>query len=91
MQTNETHGPSGVEVTLEWDHNQDADLFTITITPSLEQLSNLTTVNSSIQVVIPYNNTYNVSVVASNCMGNSNTVSKALYFEFGEQTIVCTH
>ena len=47
------------------------DSYIINISPPIASVSTFTTANTSIQLFILYNQDYNVSVVATNCAGNS--------------------
>ena len=69
---------NGIAVLLEWlpaasDASLVSDLtYTIVAFPSeVSPTSVLTTSNTFIQLFILYNQEYNITVVASNCVGNS--------------------
>ena len=64
---------SGV-ITLTWNSSESniVDKYFIFITPPIEMVSTLTTCNTSITLAyLVYNQEYNVSLAASNCVGNS--------------------
>lgn len=72
---------NGTAVTLEWISNDAALVhdvaYTVTVFYSAASpMSVFTDSNTSIQLFIRYNKEYNISVVASNCAGNS-TPAKA--------------
>ena len=62
---------------LEWTSSlSDAsesvvDSYIINVFPPISSVSTFTTANTSIQLFILYNQDYNISVVATNCIGNS--------------------
>ena len=58
-------------VVLQWDSSDAIDNFTISIHPPVGSQSVYTTSNTSIHLPLLYNQEYSVSVVASNCAGNS--------------------
>ena len=72
----ETRDPSDpyVNVVLQWDDRQPevALNYTITISPPItDSGTTFYTSNTSIQPALLYDQDYNISVVASNCIGNS--------------------
>ena len=76
---------NGTVVTLEWlpaasDATLVSDLtYTVVAFPSVVSLTSmLTTSNTSIQLFILYNQEYNITVVASNCVGNSTPAKTTL-------------
>ena len=58
-------------VMLQWNIVESSDRYIITITPSVQTNSTFTTGNTSIQLHFLYNQEYSISVIASNCAGNS--------------------
>ena len=70
--TGDSHG---VAIMLEWTSSDASvvDRYIINISPPIESVSSFTTANTSIQLFIQYNQDYNISVVATNCAGNSAT------------------
>ena len=58
-------------IRISWNLVDTADNYIISISPSVESGSTFTTSNTSIQLPLIYNTVYNISVVASNCAGNS--------------------
>ena len=63
----------GVAIMLGWTSSNAsvADSYIVNISPPIESVSTFTTPNTSIQLFIQYNEEYNISVVATNCAGNS--------------------
>ena len=67
----------GIAITLEWTSRvSDAsesvvDSYIINVSPPIGSVSTFTTANTSIQLFILYNQDYNISVVATNCVRNS--------------------
>ena len=75
-----TEGPPSPQVnltrdlkTIQWTPVDAADHYIISVSPALdnESKSIVITFNTSIQLPLQYNKGYNVSVMASNCAGNS--------------------
>ena len=63
----------GIAISLEWIPTDDTmvESYVINVSPSIASMSTFTTSNTSIQLFILYNQEYNISVVATNCAGNS--------------------
>ena len=64
---------SSGDIVLLWNSltSDLVDYYIITVSPLTDSESTFTTPNTSIQLPVLYNQEYNVSVVASNCAGNS--------------------
>ena len=64
---------NGTLVEIQWNSADVVDYYIITISPwPLHELqSTFTTLTATIQLSMLYNQEYNVTVVASNCAGNS--------------------
>ncbi len=76
----------GVNVTIGWDPptetgGRDNFTYTVTISPQT-QLSATVLTSTSVTVTVQYNVDYTVSVVATNCVGNSMTTE--YNFRIGE-------
>ena len=69
--TGDSHGVA--IIMLEWTSSDASvvDNYFINISPPIESVSSFTTTNTSIQLFIQYNQDYDISVVATNCAGNS--------------------
>jgi hypothetical protein len=69
----------GITIMLEWTSRLsdasvvDTKSYIINVSPPIisDSVSTFTTANTSIQLFILYNQEYNVSIVATNCAGNS--------------------
>ena len=61
----------GVSVTLEWTHTDSTYSYHIAVVPYL--LLNFST-STRVQMKVPYNSAYNVSVLASSCGQNIVTI-----------------
>lgn len=63
----------GIAIGLEWTSSDATivDSYVINVSPPIASVSTFTTVNTSIQLFILYNQEYNISVLATNCAGNS--------------------
>ena len=58
-------------IRIQWNQGEEADHYIINVSPSVAAESVFITTNTAIQLLLLYNKEYNVSVVASNCAGNS--------------------
>ena len=54
-----------------WNQVETADQYIVNISPPVQSKSTIITTNTSIILPLLYNEEYNISVVASNCAGNS--------------------
>ena len=59
---------------IKWNPVSEVDHYIISISPPIENGTIVTTSNTTIQLPLVYNKGYNVSVMASNCAGNSTQV-----------------
>ena len=74
-------GADNVTVHLEW--SQEAHVsYSLAISPILDRSARPNVVNSSVQLMVPYNTTYSVRLVASLCGQNSTTQLELLYGEY---------
>ena len=81
-----TANNSTVAVTVQWDPVDGVDNYTVAISP-LAQLSATVVTSTSVTVsVADYNEDYTVSVVATNCAGNS--TAEEYSFRVGELVVV---
>lgn len=85
--SNNTPHSDGVTVTVEWgSSDNDNTNFYVTITPpavNSDSPSTVITTNQTSHIfTIPYNNDYTISVIGSNCAGNSSEIMKT--FSFGK-------
>ena len=62
----------GITIGLEWTSSDvTIDSYVVNVSPPIASVSTFTTSNISIQLFILYNQVYSISVVATNCAGNS--------------------
>ena len=77
--TVQQYGQDSVTFTVQWqsplDNGGAPVNYTITVSPGL---SPVTTSGTSVPVTVPYNVIHTVSIVATNCIGNSSAVMKTL-------------
>ena len=62
------------QITLQWNESEAADHYIIAVSPSVigpSSSASFVTPNSTVGIPVSYNEEYNISVVASNCAGNS--------------------
>ena len=65
---------SSHRVILQWNASEAADYYIITISPTVNGPGSsfkFITPNTTAEIPVLYNQEYNISVVASNCAGNS--------------------
>ena len=83
------HSADHANVELNWESNEFADYFFISI-PHSGSTMIATTPNKSVEIFsLLYNQEYNISVVASNCAGNSTPANITVFV--GEQKIISAH
>jgi hypothetical protein len=68
---------------LHWTIDTFACIYYIAISPSTESLSIISTSNKTIEIPILFNQEYVVSVLASNCAGNSTPATISATFSNG--------
>ena len=77
--TVQQYGQDSVTLTVQWQPPQyDGGApvnYTITVSPGL---SPVTTSGTSVPVTVPYNVMHTVSIVATNCVGNSSAAMEAI-------------
>ena len=72
-----------VTVTVKWESTSGGHIdFHVTVTPPVANgLSTTVTINNtSFSLTIPYNINYTISVIGSNCVGNSSKLSESFSF-----------
>ena len=72
-----------VTVTVEWESTSGGHIdFHVTVTPPVANgmPTTVTTNKTSYYFTIPYNINYTISVIGSNCVGNSSQLSKTFSF-----------
>ena len=67
------HHDSEQIILLQWNASEAADHYIITVSPTVagSRSNNMITSSTTIEIPVLHNQEYNVSVVASNCAGNS--------------------
>ena len=70
-------------VLLQWNPSEVADQYFVIVSPTIVPTSVFTTTNTSIQLPLLFNLAYNISVMASNCAGNS-TPAQIIIPSFGK-------
>ena len=84
--SNPTLHSDSVTVTVEWGSSDtDNTNFYVTITPpaaNSDPPSTITTnqTSNTFTIDLPYNNNYTISVIGSNCVGNSTEIIKTFSF-----------
>ena len=73
----EVFNSGNVAVTLQWNKLPEVS-FTVSVTPP--SVSPVTSTNTSARLTVMYNTRYNVSVVATNCAGESDPYLVELYY-----------
>ena len=68
------------ETVLHWNISAHPKEYFVAVTPPVESGSNFITSNTTIQLPVLYNQEYNISVVASNCAGNSTPASITVFY-----------
>ena len=87
----EVYQVDNVAVTVEWESSSDEggqiDFYYVTVTPlDGSSLPSTTTTNKTTHLfTVPYNSSFNISVVGSNCVGNSSELVRT--FTYCECTI----
>ena len=81
--TVQQYDQNNVTLTVQWQPPQyDGGApvnYTITVSPGLSPgLSPVTTSGTSVPVTVPYNVTHTVSIVATNCIGNSSAANDTI-------------
>ena len=88
MVTNEQFTKIGASVNVTWSTSRGADNYTVNVTPPIMpgQLSDFTTTDTSLLLMLDYNVKYIINITAQNCAGSNNTV---LPITLGEIMIIC--
>ena len=82
----EVYQEDNVAVTVEWESSSDEggqiDFYYVTVTPldGSSSPSTITTNKTSHLFTVPYNSSFNISVVGSNCAGNSSELVRTFTF-----------
>ena len=75
MTTNTQFTKTGASVTVTWSTSRGADNYTVNVTPPIMpgQLSDFTTTDTSLQLMLVYNVNYTINITAQNCAGSNST------------------
>ena len=67
---------TGASVNVTWSTSRGADNYTVNVTPPIMpgQLSDFTTTDTSLLLMLDYNVNYTINITAKNCAGSDSTV-----------------
>ena len=69
---------NNILISVEWYPNFNTTPisrnFLVSINPSVETGSNFNTIDTSIQLTVLYNQDYNITITANNCVGNQSRI-----------------
>ena len=76
MATNKQFTKTGASVNVSWSTSRGADNYTVNVTPPIMpgQLSDLTTTDTSLLLMLDYNVNYTIKITAQNCAGSDSTI-----------------
>ena len=74
----EVFNSGSVAVTLQWNNLPEVS-YSVSVTPSVSAVTSTTT-NTSARLTVMYNIRYSVSIVATNCAGESDPYITELYY-----------
>ena len=76
MATNKQFTKIGASVNVTWSTSRGADNYTVNVTPPIMpgQLSDFTTTDTSLLLMLDYNVNYTINITAQNCAGSNSTV-----------------
>ena len=74
--TNMQFTNTGASINVSWSTSRGADNYTVNVTPPIMpgQLSDFTTTDTSLLLMLDYNVNYTINITARNCAGSDNTV-----------------
>ena len=74
--TNKQFTKTGASITVTWSASRGADNYTVNVTPATMtgQISDFTTTDTSLQLMLEYNVNYSINITAKNCAGSNSTV-----------------
>ena len=72
----EVFNSSNVAVTLQWNNLSEVS-YNVSVTPKVPAVTNT---NTSAMLTVMYNKRYSVSIVATNCAGESDPYIRDLYY-----------
>ena len=67
---------TGASVNVTWSTSRGADNYTVNVTPPIMpgQLSDFTTTDTSLLLMLEYNVNYTINITAKNCAGSNNII-----------------
>ena len=76
MATNKQFTNTGASVNVSWSTSWGADNYTVNVTPPIMpgQLSDFTTTDTSLLLMLDYNVNYTINITSKNCAGSNSTV-----------------
>ena len=76
MITNKQFTKTGTSVNITWSTGRGADNYTVNVIPPvvLGQISDFTTTDTSLLLMVVYNVNYSVNITAKNCAGSNSIV-----------------
>ena len=76
MATDKQFTKTGALVNVTWSTSRGADNYTVNVTPPIipGQLSDSTTTDTSLLLMLDYNINYTINITAQNCAGSNNIV-----------------
>ena len=76
MATNKQFTKTGASVNVSWSTSRGADNYTVNVTPPIMpgQSSDFTTTDTSLLLMLLYNENYTINITAQNCAGSNSTV-----------------
>ena len=76
MATNKQFKKTGVSVNVTWSTSRGADNYTVNVTPPIMpgQLSDFTTTDNSLLLMLEYNINYTINITAQNCAGSDSAI-----------------
>ena len=76
MATNKQFTKTGASVNVTWSTSMGADNYTVNVTPPIMpgQLSDFTTTDTSLLLMLDYNVSYTINITAQNCVGSDSAI-----------------
>ena len=76
MATNDQFTKTGASVNITWSTSRGATNYTVNVTPPIMpwQLSDFTTTDTSLLLMLDYNVNYTINITAQNCAGSDSSI-----------------
>ena len=76
MVTKKQFTKTGASVNVSWSTSRGADNYTVNVTPPIMpgQLSDFTTTDTSLLLMLDYNVNYTINITAKNCAGSDSAI-----------------